>query len=293
MMNRSGEYYLKKRLVLWFLLIIVFSWKDCQSADLRLVVLDVGMGQSVLLVEDGHGLLVDTGLAEYAPHVLARMKFYGVDTLDYLVLSHLHADHAAGYSQIREAWPYAIVFDNNCFVPAELHPSEQDSFVTIHTALGKDPLRNCLSAGDIVPWQNHHLQVLWPIGLQNTLNHNSLVLLFTTKQGRKVLIMSDVDTGVERRLKASLELSLLKGGVDLYVAAHHAAVDSCDPDFLSLLQPQVSMVSVGKDNLLGYPSETSMAVLGRYSKAVKRTDEDGEICYVLDAEKVVPCTTLK
>ena len=292
-MNRYGDHCLKKGFLFCFLLTIVFSFKEGHTADLRLVVFDVGMGQSVLLVEDGHGLLVDTGLAEYAPHVLARMQFYGVDTLDYLVLSHLHADHAAGYSQIREAWPDTAVFDN-CHVPEELHPSEQESFVKIQTLLEKDPLHDCLKAGDIVPWQGHQLEVLWPRLLeQKNLNRNSLVLLFTTNRGRSLLIRGDVDTSVERRLKTSLKSSLERGGVDLYVAAHHAAVDSCDPDFLGMLHPQVSMVSVGRDNPYGYPSEISMAVLGRYSKTVKRTDEDGEICYMLNSETVVPCTTLK
>lgn len=288
-MNKYGDHYLKKLFLLSFLLTIIFSFKEGHTADLRLVVFDVGMGQSVLLVEDGHGLLVDTGLAEYAPHVLARMELYGVDTLDYLVLSHLHADHAAGYFQMREAWPDTAVFDN-CYVPEELHPSEQKSFTEVHTALEKDPLRGCLSAGDALSWQGHQLQVLWPMVLQQeNLNHNSLVLLFTTKQGRNLLIMGDVDKSVERRLETSLQASLQKGGVDLYVAAHHAAADSCDPGFLGMLHPQVSMVSVGKDNPFGYPSETSLAVLARYSKVVKRTDEDGEICYVLNSETVVPC----
>lgn len=293
MINKDGGHYLRKLFFLCLLLTTLFSSKEGHATDLRMVVLDVGMGQSILLVQDGHGLLVDTGLAEYAPHVLARMKFYGVETLDYLVLSHLHGDHAAGYAQIREAWPETAVFDN-CHVPEELDPSELETFQEIHAALGKDPMRDCLSAGDILSWQGHQLQVLWPVlRQQGNLNHTSLVLLLSTKQGGKALIMGDVDKSVERRLGASLQTSLQKRGVDLYIAAHHGAVDSCDPGFLSILRPQASVVSVGKDNPLGYPSETSLAVLESNSQVVQRTDEDGEICYVLKPERVVPCTRVQ
>lgn len=268
----------------FFLLSSLLVSSKAQAAELRLVVLDVGMGQSVLLVQDGHGLLVDTGLAEYAPHVLARMKAYGVDSLDYLLLSHLHADHAAGYPQIRDAWPETAL-SGTCYVPAELHPTERESVLEIAALLDKDLLRTCLRAGDSLSWQGHQLQVLWPkLPKQENLNHNSLVLLLVTKQGRSVLIMGDVDKSVERSLEGSLQSILQNGRVDCYIAGHHGAVDSCDPDFLSILHPQVTMVSVGKDNPFGYPSETSMAVLEKYSKAVLRTDEKGEICYELHSE---------
>jgi len=263
---------LKKMVSFCFLLTLLFPYSLSWATELRLVVLDVGMGQSVLLVEDGHGLLIDSGLETYAPHVLARVEFYGVNTLDYMVFSHLHADHAAGYFQIRAAWPDAAVFDN-CYVPKELHHSEEESFKKIHAALAKDPLRGCLAAGDTVHWRGHSLQVLWPMSFQQrNMNYNSLVLLFTTKEGRSVLIMGDVDKSVEQKLQKILQKALPKG-LDLYVAAHHAAADSCDSGFLSILRPRVSMVSVGTDNPFGYPSKTSIAVLERYSEEVMRTDK--------------------
>ncbi len=267
----------------------VFFVTDGHTADLKVVVLDVGMGQSVLLVQDGHGLLIDTGLAEYAPYVLSRMNFYGVRTLDYLVLSHLHPDHAGGYWQIRGAWPDTPVFDN-CHVPGKLHPDEEGFFLEINTALSQDPLRGCLSAEDIVSWQGHELQVLWPVVAQGlNVNRNSLVLLLEIGNRGKLLIMGDVNKTVENQLKSSLQSFLYPSGVSLYVAAHHAAVDSTDPEFLSVLQPQVSIVSVGRNNPFGYPSGKSMTTLEKYSAIVLRTDRDGEICFTLDSTSAVPC----
>jgi competence protein ComEC len=280
-----------KRLLLFvFLMTVMPGGGIADAADLRLVILDVGMGQSVLLVEDGHGLLIDTGLAEYGVSVSARLQFHGVRSLDYLLLSHLHRDHAAGYFQIREAWPDTPVFDN-CFVPEKVHPNEEEAFFTLHAALVRDPLRKCLTGGDSLPWRGHELQVLWPVDSQGTnLNRHSLVLLFSSKQGGRLLVMGDVDKTVERRMIQTLRPLLQKSGIDLYVAAHHAAMDSSDSDFLSLLQPRVSLVSVGRNNPYGYPSDESMAVLAQYSGTVLRTDKDGEICFEWDAKTFVPCT---
>ena len=281
-----------KKVLFFTFVLFTFLLRDCLSADLQVVVLDVGMGQSVLLVEEGHGLLVDTGLAGYSPHVLSRMKYFGVDILDYLILSHLHPDHAGGYFQIRSIWPDTPVFDS-CSVPQELHPSERDAFFKLQGELVDDPLHCCLKAGDELHWQGHNVKVLWPMSdLGTNLNRDSIVLLITSKLGKTLLIMGDVDKSVERILQITLEASLQQKGVDLYVAGHHAAIDSADPDFLKILHPQVSIVSVGKDNLLGYPSKESMAVLGKYSETTLRTDLNGEICFKLTSEKVVPCTVL-
>ncbi|MCF8055029.1 MAG: MBL fold metallo-hydrolase [Desulfocapsa sp.] len=274
---------------LWVLMALFCSIGMAQATDLRLVTLDVGMGQSILLVENGHGLLLDTGLAEYGEHVLARMKFHGVRSLDYLLLSHLHRDHAAGYSQVRAAWPDSFVL-TTCSAPEELLPNEKQMFFMLQAVLERDPLQTCLAAGDTLQWRGHQLQVLWPVHSQQpNLNQTSLVLLFTSKQGGQLLIMGDVDRTVERKLIPPLWPFLQKSGIDFYVAAHHAAADSTDPDFLSLLRPSVSLVSVGRDNPNGYPSAESMAVLIRHSEKVLRTDRDGEICFNWDGKKPVPC----
>ncbi len=289
MMNGYGICQLKKKLCICFFIGVFFSITDGHTADLKVVILDVGMGQSVLLVQGGHGLLIDTGLVEYGPHVLSRMNFYGIQTLDYLVLSHLHPDHAGGYFQFREAWPDTSVFEN-CHIPEKLHPDEEDFFVKVHTALAQDSLRSCLAAGDIVFWQGHELQVLWPVVTEGTnINHNSLVVLLKVGQKGSLLVMGDVDKTVENRLKTTLQSLLSPSGVTLYVAAHHAAVDTGDPGFLSVLRPQVSIISVGQNNPFGYPSDTSVSVLERYSGTVLRTDRDGEICFTLDSTTAIPC----
>lgn len=292
MIKKHRKACLKKLFCLWLLLTMLFFYGEGHADELRIVLFDVGVGQSVLLVEDGHGLLVDTGLAENAPKILEKIKFYGVKKLDYLLLSHLHADHAAGYFQIRTAWRETVVF-GSCATPEELHSSEEDSYFMLRDALEKDSLYDCLAAGDSLSWREHRLHVLWPKTLQQkNLNQSSLVLLLVTKIGKSVLIMGDVDKSVEKELIPSLQ-TFLPGGVDIYVTGHHAAMDSCDPEFLSMLHPEVALISVDKDNPLGYPAETSLAVLEKSCNTVQRTDEKGEICYVLSSEKVVPCTTLK
>ena len=258
-------------------------------AETQVVVLDVGMGQSLLLVDEGHGLLVDTGLANYAPHVLSRLQTYGVKYLDNLLLTHLHSDHAGGYLEIRKAWPHASVLES-CYFPEVLHPDEQDQFLNIHGALMLDPLRGCLHKGDTMQWRGHEIKVLWPgVFAREDLNYHSLVLLVTFKHGQTLLIMGDANRLVGNRLYEPLQVLVGKRGVDILMVGHHAASDSSDPVFLAAVRPGFSIVSVGADNPYDYPSESSLAVLHKHSRNVLRTDRDGEICFALHSTSVSLC----
>lgn len=279
-----------KRVLLFLLLpVVMYGAVSSYCAETRVVLLDVGMGQSLLLVDGDHGLLVDTGSAEYASHVLSTLQTYGVKHLDYLLLTHLHPDHAAGYFEIRKAWPNVPVLES-CYIPEVLHPVEQDHFFNIHSALILDPLRGCLHKGDTIQWQGHEVKVLWPdVFTREGLNYHSLVLLVTFTQGQTLLIMGDAGRRVENRLLEPMQALVEKRGVDIFVVGHHAASDSSDAAFLAAVRPDFSIVSVGADNPYGYPSEWSLAVLNKHSRNVLRTDRDGEICFALHSKRVTLC----
>lgn len=270
---------------------IVCMGGEC-VAQLHVVVLDVGMGQSIFLEEGGHGILIDTGVAAQAPHVLRRMKAAGLQSLDYLLLTHLHPDHAAGFPQIRRAWQQAMV-KGNCHSPESVLSSEQDTAVALNNLLQEDERYGCLTAGDTIPWRGHTIRVLWPDTLagKTNLNAASLVLLLISKDGRTLLVMGDVDRSVEPLVAKTLAPLLQDRHIDIFVAGHHAATDSCSRDLLQQLSPLYSVVSVGADNPYGYPDAQSMAILKKYSQTVLRTDENGEICFVMAGGGIVACET--
>ncbi len=281
---------LKNRTVFFLLVAIFFTVSEVYGNGGKVVVLDVGMGQSVLLERYGHGILIDTGLARYAPHVLSRIKYHGVEDLDYLLLSHLHPDHAGGYGKIREAWPHSTILWN-CFEPQQLHRKEEQFQKETHALLSGDSSQRCLSAGESFSWQDYVIQILWPvIDEGKSLNHNSHVLLLTTPRGLRLLLMGDVGKTVERRLMHDFRDLLSPLGLSLFVASHHGSAFGTDPDFLSIVRPEVSIVSVGKNNRSGYPSDKSLAILETYSERVLRTDRDGELCFRLDSVAVEPCS---
>ena len=62
-----------------------------------------------LVVEDGHAALIDTGTNASLPIVLAALKDKGLspEQVDYVILTHIHLDHAGGAGTLMRALPHA------------------------------------------------------------------------------------------------------------------------------------------------------------------------------------------
>lgn len=73
--------------------------------------LDVGQGDATLLsTSDGQNLLIDTGTNAGADKMVGEIEGYGVDTIDYLILTHNHEDHIGGADEVFDAFNVSNVF---------------------------------------------------------------------------------------------------------------------------------------------------------------------------------------
>ncbi len=62
-----------------------------------------------LLVEDGRAAVIDTGTSHAVPRVLAALQAQGIAPaqVDYVILTHVHLDHAGGAGQLMARFPNA------------------------------------------------------------------------------------------------------------------------------------------------------------------------------------------
>src|SRR5690625_2696074 len=101
----------------------------------RLIVLDVGEGQAVLLTHGHHGLLVDSGRTGMGRRILERLRHYGIRALDTVVYTHLHPDHAGSWFRIHEAFPKVRVIENGQRKPDRKSTRLNSSHVAISYAV--------------------------------------------------------------------------------------------------------------------------------------------------------------
>src|ERR1700730_9152221 len=87
------------------------------AKNLEVYSIDVEGGQATLLVSpSGESMLIDTGWAGFnhrdAERIAAAAKAAGVKKIDYLVITHYHADHVGGVPQLAENLPIRNFVDH-------------------------------------------------------------------------------------------------------------------------------------------------------------------------------------
>src|SRR5262245_58253027 len=101
------------------------------ASTLDIYFIDVEGGQSTLLVTPGgQSLLIDTGYAGFdnrdPNRILAAARDQNIARLDYLLLTHFHADHAGGAPEVMKHLPVAMFVDDGR--PIEQNESTQTPF---------------------------------------------------------------------------------------------------------------------------------------------------------------------
>ncbi|MBD3609253.1 MAG: MBL fold metallo-hydrolase [Gammaproteobacteria bacterium] len=247
--------------------------------------LNVGEGQALILKRENAAMLIDTGSAAHAAHVVTRLKAHNITSLDAVIVTHLHPDHASGYFRIRESYPETMILHNAHPLPDRVAP---DMVRWVRDAIESDSLQQVIRQGDTIPLGDLSVEVLWPSKfVSHNLNAHSLVLRITVKNQR-IVIMGDATKWSEQRL---LQQGLLSGSADVLVVGHHGAADASSEALLKQLQPRLSLISVNSGNIRGYPAAETLHRLVKHSGQVLRTDIDGEVCISLVSSRLQrqPC----
>lgn len=237
---------------------------------------DVGQG-SALLVRSGRtsAVMVDVGPDDGRSQDCLTAA--GVTRLDLLVLTHPHADHVANLPAVLAA----VRVDEVLLSPAT-EPRDAVRAVARELSFAGVPHRVAV-AGDhgtagTVAWE-----VLWPTSVPGTADANdlSVAVLLAAPEGR-VLALGDLQGGGQERLADEVaSCGAPCRGLEVVAMAHHGSRDQ-DAALAALLDPAITLVSVGADNGYGHPTEEAIALYEDLGTRLWRTDLHGTIRIVLE-----------
>jgi competence protein ComEC len=93
--------------------------------ELRVHVLDVGQGDSILIISpEGKTVLVDAGDEKNGKRVVEALRMNGVQQLDYFIATHSHPDHIGGASEVLANFKVGTALHND-FPPPEAVAKEE------------------------------------------------------------------------------------------------------------------------------------------------------------------------
>jgi len=241
--------------------------------------LDVGQGDAAYFrFPDGEDALIDGGGGKKVLSELGEvMPFYDKE-INVVVLTHNHSDHLAGLIDVLRRYQVDEVW-----LSGALHTS--DDYLTFIKILKDKSLKpKIVQAG----WRKNfgavEAEVVFPLegwqGKRPENQHEADVVTRWSYGKFRVLMTGDLGQSEEEKILSAnepIQATILK-------VPHHGSATGLLPIFLSSVNPEKAVISVGRKNQFGHPSSLILGMLERAKIQIYRTDDDGRIGFTSDGQ---------
>ena len=260
--------------------ILLIGYKP--KEDFRIACLDVGQGDGIVIeMENRWNILIDGGstnkssLGQY--QLIPYLKSRGISRLDGIYISHTDEDHISG---VREILDYiskglTIIRVENLILPDWDEVQDNKNFQEL-TELAKAAGTRVIyvNAGDRVRYGETTLKVLWPeAGATGKEVNEDAMVIEMTNGAFKGVFTGDIGKDTEDKL---LQKGVLED-VDFLKVAHHGSKYSTGEEFLSVVKPELSVISCSATNTYGHPSPDTLKRLENSGSKVLITKDVGAV----------------
>ena len=238
--------------------------------------LDVGQADSILVQSEGINMLIDAGTNSSGQTVVKDLENLGVTKIDYLIGTHPHEDHIGGMDDVIKNFDIGIIYMPKI-------QTNTKTFEDVLDAVSEKGLKiTSPQKGDEFAVGGARCEIMTD-GIEDTSNLNlSSIVIRMTYGTQSFLFMGDAEKENEETRQWP-QTTVLKVG-------HHGSSTSSSTQFLNEVQPQISVISVGKDNKYGHPTKTTINKLEKIKTKIYRTDESGTITITCDGKKCIVTT---
>lgn len=274
-----------KALILVLALGAVAVWAAVLSlpdGKLHVYFLDIGQGDAILLrTPGGRVVLVDGGPDPVLlSSRLGKALPFWQRRVDLVVATHADQDHLGGLMPVPERYDLPCVLEAPRMGEDPLGAHWHELLASAGTQVIPATRGMSVRLGEAV-----RLDVLHPRAngvplAEGDANENSVVVRVVAGNCR-ILLTADIGQQAEGELVGTgqaLDATVLK-------VSHHGSGSSSYPEFLSAVNPQIAVISVGQDNQFGHPAEAVLSRLEAMDCRVFRTDLDGTIEFITDGKR--------
>ena len=270
-----------KRLTVLSLLITGLFFLTKYPLENEITMLDVGQGESILLRDvTGKTILIDVGgkaesdkkiekwqkktMTSNAQRILIPyLKNRGVAKIDQLILTNTDKEHVGDLLEVTKAFHVGEILVSKGSL-------KQKEFVAELQAT-RTKVRS-VSVGEHLAIFGRQLEVLSPRKIGDG-GHDDSLVLYGKLLDKNFLFTGNLEEKGEREMLnqyPDLEVDVLK-------ASQHGSKKSSSSAFLEQLKPEMTLISVGKNNRTKLPHQETLTRLEGINSKVYRTDKQGAI----------------
>ncbi len=295
--------------------------EDVENCELKLHIIDVGQGDSILVeFPDNKVMLVDSGdnsneddLLKYLNQIFATRSDRDID---YFIATHQDRDHVGGADVVFDNFNVLTFFRPNVYtddemkelgyVSSQVNTCNTDCYTTMIEKANLEKCKMYVSQTMINPLSlksdcEYEVQFLSPSKSKYTDANNYSPIILIEYKYRKILLTGDAETLVENEVLENygdipnfLDCDILKLG-------HHGSNTSTSQEFLEAVNPSYAVISVGEGNGYKHPSDEVVARVASLigEQNIFRTDTMGNVVFGIDADSLtagkgeILITTLK
>lgn len=252
-----------------------------QDGEIEVHFIDVGQGDSVLIKQGNQSMLIDAGDNKYGKTVVNYLKNEKIETLDYVIGTHPHADHIGGLDDV------ILAFDvKTIIMPNKIHTTK--TFEDVLKAIASKGLKiKGPIVGDVYQLGQAKFTILSPNKKEYD-NLNNYSISIKLEYGEKSFIFSGDNemTGEQEIVNNGLNIK-----ADVLKAGHHGSNTSNTDAFVDKINPDYVVIQVGEGNKYGHPNADIVDKFKSKGIEVYRNDIHGTVIVKSDGQNISFDTT--
>ena len=291
-MNNKQSHLLGNLFIILLLVISFLVWIRVyethsipENKGLTVTFLNVGQGDSILIQTPGKkNILIDGGTypRQWSTFdagkmvVVPELKKRHIKKLDLVIATHPDLDHIGGLIAVLKKYPVGLFLDSGTIATTQTY---EDLLKIIEKKKIKYKIAK---PGKLEIDPEIELEVLSPIdpSFINNPNENSSVIRLS--YGKiSFLLTGDIGNIAEacyvEKYGNNLNSNILK-------LAHHGSNSSSSQHFLDHVQPEIAIISCGRNNPFGHPAKDILQRIENINIPIYRTDKSGAISINTDGE---------
>lgn len=238
--------------------------------------IDVGQGDSELIqLPNGKIMLIDAGNSAAGETVVEQLEKQNVQTIDYLVATHPHADHIGGMTAVLEAFDVREIWMPDATTTTETYGKFLDAVeaegAEVHQA----------KAGELIVQADagYTVDVLAPGPDTDSSDLNDYSAIIKVTYGQTSFLFTG-DAPAQTIVDAH------PGNVNVLKAAHHGSKTGTTEDVINELRPDYIVMSYKEGNDYGHPDQEVLDVITQGTAQAYSTAAHGTVTATSDGKTV-------